>query len=364
MGRYIDPTGTKFWEIERDGATIIRRSGKVGTKGRATKKTYPNPLVARFEYGNFVGYKTHTERYRGSEPPRAPDDFPFDDDARLVHADVLQQRGDPLGELIVQQHRGVDASDLIEEHAARWFGDLVDLRDCFDLEWRLGRLHSAQLVRALHFLEDALVDVPKCYMLGIALAALFDLDIARSLDELVIGAVGTTDFQHTMITIVEQAPPTLRRLEIDPSRRPTYEAFLAPMRFPSLEEFVCDLNLSLAGLRHVATAVWPKLQTLSFAIAGSDDTAPPAAGSAEPPLDELLPLFDGQHVPALRQLEIWTPSPSALCQRLAAAAITPKLDELVIKSRRGCDPDSVAALQARNPRASYTQMPLYSMRPY
>ena len=360
MGKYLDPTGTKLWEIQRDGATIVQRSGKVGTKGRATRKTYANALVARFEYANLVDHKTQTENYRGLEPRRAPDDFPFDDDARLVHADVLQQRGDPLGELIVQQHRGLDTSDLVEQHAARWFGDLVDLRDCFDFEWRLGRLHAAMLVRDLHFVEDALDDIPKRFMLGIVLAALFDLEIARSLDELVVGSVGTTDYEHTMTTIVESASPTLRRLEIDPERRPRPEGFLAPMQFAALEEFACDLNLSTSALEHVANAQWPKLRRLAFSIAGSDDEDVPT----EPSLVELAPLLAGKGVPALRELEIWTPAPAALCRTLLAAPIVPQLEELVIKSRRVCEPSAIAALEAKNPNARYLQMPLYSMRPY
>src|SRR5262245_29202837 len=59
--RFVDPSGRKFWEIERDGTTIIRRSGNVGGKGRTLTRAFANPLLARWHHDNMVGYKTHTE---------------------------------------------------------------------------------------------------------------------------------------------------------------------------------------------------------------------------------------------------------------------------------------------------------------
>ena len=358
MARYLDPTGTKFWEIERDGATIVRRSGAVGSRGRAQNRTFATALLARFSERTFIGFKTHTERYVLASPaPALTDDFPFDDDARLVHADVLQQRGDPLGELITMQHANVDATALIDANAQVWFGDIADARDQFRFAWRLGRLSRVE-VRPDRRIDELLPDVPHVYKLPTLIAALLELPIARMLDELVIGSAGTPDYQSTMQTIVEHAPPTLRRLVIDAEgRRLTADAWLYAMQFPNLEEFQCDLNLASQGLRHIANATWPKLKTLSFAMHGSQDTVPLAPDDTAEAIAELAPIFAGRGVPALTHLEIWTPTPTPLAY--AMTTLAPQFTEVVIRSKRAIDPDAERALP---PCARFDQQPLYTMR--
>jgi uncharacterized protein (TIGR02996 family) len=50
---------------------------------------------------------------------------PDDDHPRAVYADLLQQRGDPRGELIALQLAGKDASELLRTHADTWLGVLA-----------------------------------------------------------------------------------------------------------------------------------------------------------------------------------------------------------------------------------------------
>ncbi|MCX5746805.1 MAG: TIGR02996 domain-containing protein [Proteobacteria bacterium] len=53
---------------------------------------------------------------------------PDDDAPRMVYADALLERGDPRGELIVLQLRGVDPirqAELVATHQAAWLGALA-----------------------------------------------------------------------------------------------------------------------------------------------------------------------------------------------------------------------------------------------
>ena len=287
MARYLDPTGTKFWEIERDGATIVRRAGKLGTKGRTQTRTFENPLLARWHYGNFVGYKTHTERYT-FDGVAAPAEPVRDDDEWLVHADVLQASGDPLGELIalrnaLEQANGELArtklrAAIVEHelrHPAAVYGDAAAAIDLFELAWRRGRIQRARLAadranqaRWYTALAKLLPQVPACYQQGTILKALFDCPLARAVEELAIGSVGTFDYQYTMLSIVEHAPPTLQVLAIgDHDRR---EIALAPMRFPALVSFSCTWTLGQAALFDVTTAQCPQLRRLAIRVADSE----------------------------------------------------------------------------------------------
>lgn len=381
MAKYVDPTGTKFWRIERDGATITRTSGKVGSQGRAQSRTFASALHARHEYGNFVGYKQHTEKYVAESPPPPPrtDDFPFDDDERLVHADLLMSRGDPLGELVVLQHRATEtqgfqasqklqreSDELLVANADKWLGDLWQARELFDFEWRLGRLKRVKLDSentvdwSIH-IARLLPDVPLCYVLGTLLEALFDLDIARSLEELELGTAGTMDMQHAMLTLVEHAPPTLRRLEITRSsgRLASYGfgCSLHAMRFPALEEFRCDLELHELSLSYVANADWPRMRTLSFAMRDYGEVPSQLHAEADLGIIELAPLFTQPS--ALRELEIKTASPTVVAHAIVDGGALAKLDELVIRSKRFMRDETVSKLKRFNPNASYIQMPAY-----
>lgn len=52
---------------------------------------------------------------------------PDDDGARLVYADALLERGDPRGEFISSQLRGVHLRDLLATHGQAWLGPLWGL---------------------------------------------------------------------------------------------------------------------------------------------------------------------------------------------------------------------------------------------
>ena len=273
MARFVDPTGTKFWKIERDGLFIVRRSGPVGKRGQTQRTPYVTRLLARFHLEQLVAQKLREGYTPVDDPPRPDDDFPFDSDARLVQGDLLQQKGDPLGELIALQHAGLDTSALIATHARTWFGDLAEASDVVRFEWRLGRLERATIAYDRHTRRDwiskvnsELLNVPYASRMATLLEALFDLPIARSLVELVVDIAETTDYRVTMQVLNEHAPPTLRRLEIDSDARnyPT-GALLSPIHLPQLEELRSDLNLTAMALQHIGEAPWPKLHTLAIA---------------------------------------------------------------------------------------------------
>jgi uncharacterized protein (TIGR02996 family) len=363
--RYLDPSGTKFWEIERTRATITRRAGRLGQKGRVQTRTFANPMLARWNYGNFVGHKTWTEKYRldGPDLPAPVDELPADDDARLVHADALQARGDPLGELIALQHawraerdeatkatvgRAID--ELFTRNADAWFGDLACARALFYFGWYLGRLRRVRLgpdsdpapwLRAIW--HDVLPEVPACYVLGTLLEALFELPIARQLETLTVGSVGTVDYQHTMLAITNHAPPTLRKLELHPHAPIQADAMLAPLNVPGLVELSCELSLCAAALAQLADASWPNLRRLDFAIAASASTEVHVLG----------PLLAATNAPALKRVAIDVGAPGPLCRALAAAPLTGQLEELAIRHRLELDPGIRAALVERAPFVTF-----------
>jgi uncharacterized protein (TIGR02996 family) len=66
---------------------------------------------------------------------------PLDDALRLVYADWLLERGDPLGELIQREHRGEPTAARYAELAPRLLGELHGHVLC--PSWRLGFLHGA-----------------------------------------------------------------------------------------------------------------------------------------------------------------------------------------------------------------------------
>ncbi len=71
-----------------------------------------------------------------------------DDHPRAVYADLLQQRGDPRGELIALQLSGADparADELIRTHAVTWLGPLVPLVELDRCRFERGFLAEVRL---------------------------------------------------------------------------------------------------------------------------------------------------------------------------------------------------------------------------
>jgi predicted DNA-binding WGR domain protein len=267
LARYVDPKGKTFWEIERAGATVVQHSGKVGSAGRKQTKRYPSPFVALFESRKLVADKKR-QKYMLVDA-KAPDEFPFESDERLVHGDILQHRGDPLGELIVMQHRGVDTRELLAAHAQTWFGDLVDVLDQFRFTWRLGRLSRVE-VRPDARLDPHMPGIPFPYKVSVLIHALFELPIASAVEDLVVGSHETNEHSASVTAVSVCAPQRLRRLEIV-AKQHTRGGGLWSMRLPTLEEFDCGVELDTRSLEFVADAACPKLHTLSIRIHGAEE---------------------------------------------------------------------------------------------
>ena len=277
--RFLDPSGTKFWEITRTGAVVARRSGSVGKAGRSLEQRYPNALLARWHYRNMVGRKTHSERYRpdpddrDAPPPAAAAPPPDDPAELLVYADWLQTQGDPRGELIALQQAGNHraAGELLERAAAQLLGEAAEARELFAATWERGFVRELAIGhserdpahrRWLAAMRALLPDVPACYLHGVLLETLFASPSLGQLRDIVIGSAGTADFQDTMLALCARAPATLRRVVIaaDSSR----EGFLATLTLPGVEEFACDLRLAAAAVAQIAEATWPRLRRLAI----------------------------------------------------------------------------------------------------
>lgn len=360
MARFVDDAGTKFWEIERDGATIVRRSGKVGAQGRTQARTFANPLVARHHHAGFVAAKLREGFHRLDAPRAEADPFPPDDEGRLVHADALQQQGDPLGQLIVLQHARAQADDfqagerlqreiddVIDANADTWFGDLWKARDLFVCDWHLGRLgrvklgpHGEDKVRWRKHLHELLADVPPELQLATLVEALWDLPIARALEILELPELATADVPDLVRRIAGGAPATLRRLWLNHKAPRRYaEADLVPLQLPALAELDLNLRLSPRAVAALAGSTLPALTTLAF-------------GLAEETTRELAPVFAGACFPALRRLEIWCLEPRALVDALLVTPPASRLAEVVIRGDRPVHPEVLAALRARAPNVA------------
>lgn len=187
----------RFWEVfweEREAETV---TGVLGTKGRARRHFMGSPMLCKEFVETEVAVRTRQgfvevlpEMVQSEAAPQAESSpewlariaESFDDDQpRLVYADWLQTKGDPVGELIaVQCERArLDAWDpkhkalrdreehLLETFRARWlpsvvgaeitfhrgFVERVRIELPFQLEILVRVLASAPLVRTLELVE-------------------------------------------------------------------------------------------------------------------------------------------------------------------------------------------------------------------
>src|SRR5262249_48840555 len=55
---FVDGTSTKFWEICPDGADVVTRWGRIGTRGRERRKSLGDKAKAKKEYDKLLAEKT------------------------------------------------------------------------------------------------------------------------------------------------------------------------------------------------------------------------------------------------------------------------------------------------------------------
>jgi uncharacterized protein (TIGR02996 family) len=140
----------KFWNIDLQGASFTVTSGKLGGKGRAQKKDFPDEQAARKAHDELIAEKLGKGYVETTPPPSAPVSplqqsleaaLVEDPDDRATHhayADYLMEQGDPRGELVQVQFALEDPSRqgeertrlreresaLLKRHAREWLGEV------------------------------------------------------------------------------------------------------------------------------------------------------------------------------------------------------------------------------------------------
>lgn len=188
------------------------------------------------------------------------------EEAGLVLADELEERGDPRCELVRAQLRGGDYRELLQKHWGEWVGSL-NARSSL-LRWKLGHLVEVG-VRAApeHWTPEELFRKPTTEFLArLALGPKVSsrgLECARSLRHLVcFGPLESTEL------------PTVETLTIDlDSAAATMLASVAAPRLTALHTRVASLD-ELTLFRSVARAPWfGGLQTWTHRLASADSLA-------------------------------------------------------------------------------------------
>lgn len=240
MARYeaTDSQGRKFWSVEVDGATVRTRWGRVGAEGVERTRTFATPAEAARAAADAAAKKKKSGYHEAKEvgvtegapsPPeiaaieRAIADDPDDLASRSVYADWLQERGDPLGEILALHVAIAHESDASRRAALKrelvplraspsLFGELAAHKKRLDLGWRGGvvervRVRSGPAERGVSI--DAL------------LAAFFALPVARFVTRLALPAYALVDFAVKAAALPEGATlRALRALDVEPSSGP------------------------------------------------------------------------------------------------------------------------------------------------
>jgi uncharacterized protein (TIGR02996 family) len=149
---YHDGRSARFWSVERQGTTLLLRSGKVGSRGRAQIKRFPDEEAARRQADKLVRAKLAKGYTETLPAPPAPSGLrealeaalaadPDDRAAHMAYADYLQEEGDPWGEFVRVQlaleDEAVPAAErkrlrqrereLLDAHEREWLGELAPL---------------------------------------------------------------------------------------------------------------------------------------------------------------------------------------------------------------------------------------------
>ena len=264
--------GEEIWEIHHEGTQVrIGKQLKRFVSIERAREAYEQQIAERVAQG-FI---------------EAPD-LITDLDARLVHADELQDKGDPLGELIaLQSAPPTPASErriaklLGDQHAAIFgplaphaarFGVASKTRSAVEVTWRGGFAERVAIQRTQKL---ALHDV---------YAQLRRLPLFTQIRELVIGDVEDDSYTAMFATILaEGLPAHLRALEVGAYRAKLHVGDLRPIVAAAGELEV----LRVAGETGIlGPLVAPQLHTA--AIDGFGSAAAALVGSTLPALAELI----------------------------------------------------------------------------
>lgn len=320
MRRFEGGSG-RFFEIRRDGTTVLARSGKLGTDGKAlTPKQCASIEKAEAEIAKRAAEhlrKGFSEVVQPTGPePRNPGleqqiiEEPTDSDRYMVYADWLQTQGHPRGELgAIQRGRVARPASaalakaeqkLLDQHpwlapvrlmAAARRARKADATDAADagltVSWEHGFIVAARIERGA---DGASVTVREL------VAELLAHPAARFLRELRIGALGRDehDYAGVIEEIVRGCPSTLRVLslvDLPPGSAELVFASLADVT-PLLAATPLLEELRLAG-QHVQLRALDLPKLRRFAVATADPGVLLALAQASLPALEALQLSSG-----------------------------------------------------------------------
>jgi uncharacterized protein (TIGR02996 family) len=210
----------------------------------------------------------------------------------LVYADWLQSRGNPLGELIVLQHAGKDASAIVA-------GLALPEHDLAVYEWRWGLLRGVTLANARdHMAED--------FDAAAVARQVFAHPACAALERLHTGVL-RWDYNHVDVPAV-----------IAEAGRHVWAASLVTLRLGDLE----DVDMAHHVIGDVGAAITASFPGLRELILHSGDQSWRGEGETF--------AFGGLALPALRALVIETCAMTGARLDQLRGAKLPVLDKLVL----------------------------------
>jgi uncharacterized protein (TIGR02996 family) len=289
----------------------------------------------------------HNHRLEKAITARIDDDAP-----RLVYADWLAERGDPLGELITVQHTlaanpkdkklTARAAKLVAGFALpgdlelRWRAGFVDEacvhnNDCMartiDAPALLGALLASPVGIALRSLKLGVLEadghaghVPRVIPQTLAVVAsraqhLRSLEIGWHVDDYEdvdrVHGMAVHEYDVGKLGGLSEWFPSLERLDV---HGVYFE--LGALDLPKLRALILRPWVGSANLRRVTAARWPRLEELELWLAKVK------------PID-LAPILSGTHFPKLKALGLVNaPLTDEICARIARAPIVKQLQRL------------------------------------
>ncbi|WP_163784349.1 WGR domain-containing protein [Myxococcus vastator] len=335
---YTEGTSSRFWEIERKGAVITTRWGRLGTEGQVKAQALKTPYEAMTAYQKQVlektkkGYTRVRPKDTAPVPKTNPEleaailQAPDTDDGYLVYADWLQGQGDPRGELIALQHaqrqaQGAEATRLkrkaaalYKEHQGTLLGaSLMSMlgEKSLTLAWHLGFIRGAR-VAASDFDADPDFDIVE------VLTMLLRHPSGRFLQELTLGLPdrdGDPGYNEVVKVLTKWAPTTLKTLfigdfvfpdeaelswvplgnlapllkalpQLTSLRLRGGDARLGTLDLPELRRFILEsAALPRTAVQAIASAKWPKLEHLEVWFGGDEHGDRGRASDVQPILD-------------------------------------------------------------------------------
>ena len=317
-----------FWQAKLDKRTLHITTGEVGTEGKKSKKTFKDEWGGRHEMrsqADAMLKKGFAYVLHGKPPkqaavaavnPQLEAAIVKDptDDALAVYADWLQEQGDIRGELAALQAKPADkklskaAAKLLWDQRAYFYGPLAiwveekptRVATAVIAKWRAGWMDSLRLGAS----ESYNRLTPAARRASELVALLPRVASAKFLRELIITRPLYGDqfeFGSAVTEVIAMMPklPTLRRLTIGEFEMEDSELSwshlgsvaklwklaseleyvklragsmtLGTIALPNAREFYVETGgLDRASCKSIATAQWPKLETLSVWF-GKDD---------------------------------------------------------------------------------------------